>query len=101
MKRCFLKLSLCLSIISTFLSACGNEELMSKLEDVESYLCEAPDSALAVLDSIPEESLSSGKLRAKYALLRSIALDKNYSRRRSLQKKSLLTRWKSRDSGST
>ena len=78
MKRCFLKLSLCLSIISNFLSACGNEELMSKLEDVESYLCEAPDSALSVLDSIPEESLSSGKLRAKYALLRSIALDKNY-----------------------
>ena len=71
-------MSLCLSIISTFLSACGNEELMSKLEDVESYLCEASDSALAVLDSIPEESLSSGKLRAKYALLRSIALDKNY-----------------------
>ena len=78
MKRYFLKLSLCLSIISNFLSACGNEELMSKLEDVESYLCEAPDSALSVLDSIPEESLSSGKLRAKYALLRSIALDKNY-----------------------
>lgn len=78
MKRYFLKLSLCLSIITTLISSCGNAELMSKLENVERYLCEAPDSALAVLDSIPEESLSSGKLRAKYALLRSIALDKNY-----------------------
>ena len=78
MKHCFLKLSLCLSIITTLISACGNSELMSKLEDVESYLSEAPDSALSVLDSIPEESLSSGKLRAKYALLRSMALDKNY-----------------------
>lgn len=78
MKHRFLKLSLCLSIITTLISACSDAELMSKLEDVESYLCEAPDSALAVLDSIPEESLSGGKLRAKYALLRSIALDKNY-----------------------
>ena len=37
-----------------------------------------PDSALAVLRKINRSSLSSDKMKAKYALLMSQALDKNY-----------------------
>ena len=48
------------------------------LEDVESYMEARPDSALAVLEGIDKSELTSKELEAKYALLLSQALDKNY-----------------------
>lgn len=48
------------------------------LEDVESYIEARPDSALAVLEDIGKDELASKELEAKYALLLSQALDKNY-----------------------
>ena len=48
------------------------------LEDVDSYIEARPDSALAVLEGIGEEDLGSREEKAKYALLMSMALDKNY-----------------------
>ena len=45
---------------------------------VESFIEERPDSALAVLEQINKEELSSKEEKAKHALLLSIALDKNY-----------------------
>ena len=48
------------------------------LEDVNSYIEARPDSALAVLEGIGEEDLGSREEKAKYALLMSMALDKNY-----------------------
>ena len=48
------------------------------LEDVDSYIEARPDSALAVLEGIDVEDLGSREEKAKYALLMSIALDKNY-----------------------
>ncbi len=49
-----------------------------KLRDIEGYLAERPDSALTMLKKIQENELSSPWNRAKYALLSSMALDKNY-----------------------
>ena len=48
------------------------------LEDVDSYIEARPDSALAVLKGIDVEDLGSREEKAKYALLMSMALDKNY-----------------------
>ena len=48
------------------------------LEDVDSYIEARPDSALAVLEGIDVEELGSREEKAKYALLMSMALDKNY-----------------------
>ena len=45
---------------------------------VESFIEERPDSALAVLEQINKAELSGKKEKAKHALLLSIALDKNY-----------------------
>ena len=48
------------------------------LDDAESYMDERPDSALAVLRAMDPDMLPGRKAKAKYALLHSIALDKNY-----------------------
>ena len=55
-----------------------NNETADILEDVESYMNERPDSALAVIQSIGAEDLSSRELKARHALLLSQALDKNF-----------------------
>ncbi|MBR5724658.1 MAG: hypothetical protein IKX62_04715, partial [Bacteroidales bacterium] len=48
------------------------------LHDVESYINDRPDSALAVLRGIQTRNLSGFHVRSYYALLLSEALDKNY-----------------------
>ena len=48
------------------------------LEDVDSYIEARPDSALAVLENIDNDELNTREEKAKYALLTSMALDKNY-----------------------
>ena len=53
-------------------------EAFRVLEDVDSYIEARPDSALAVLEGIDKSELTSKELEAKYALLLSQALDKNY-----------------------
>ena len=53
-------------------------ETFRLLEDVDSYIEARPDSALAVLEGIDKSELTSKELEAKYALLLSQALDKNY-----------------------
>lgn len=53
-------------------------ETFRLLEDVDSYIEARPDSALAVLEGINKSELTSKELEAKYALLLSQALDKNY-----------------------
>ena len=51
---------------------------MSVLDDVESYIQERPDSALRILNKLDRKSLNTNKLRAKFSLLYSTALNKNY-----------------------
>ena len=48
------------------------------LSQVESYIEEKPDSALVTLEQIDYSELSSKEEKAKYALLYSMALDKNF-----------------------
>ena len=48
------------------------------MDRAESLMESAPDSAMTILDSISLGSLSSQKDKAPYALLKSMALDKNY-----------------------
>ena len=51
---------------------------MAVLSQAETLMGERPDSALAVLQQIDASELSGRKAQAKYALLLSQALDKNY-----------------------
>lgn len=53
-------------------------ETMSALESVSSYISEEPDRALSDLDSIHASGIKGREAKAKYALLYSMALDKNY-----------------------
>ena len=55
------------------------------LTDVDSYIESRPDSALAVLEGIDKAELMTKELEAKYALLMSMALDKNYIDRTDLE----------------
>lgn len=61
-------------VILACLFSCRN----AVLDDVETYIQERPDSALAVLRQIPQSSINGKGEKARYALLSSIALDKNY-----------------------
>lgn len=62
--------------------SCGKNSSCSRvgttLKGIESYIHERPDSALAVLESIDPAKLRTPKLRAKYSLWYTAALDKNY-----------------------
>ncbi len=57
--------------------ACGDSDQVALLERAESLMEEHPDSALTVIDAIDTLRLDSDRERARYALLRSMALDKN------------------------
>lgn len=46
------------------------------MDDIESFISESPDSALAVLERVDSAALTTRALRARYALLRTMALDK-------------------------
>lgn len=64
-----------LSIIICF--SCERRSFVS-LHTAETLLGTHPDSALSVLRSVDKASLKSRSMEAKYALLMSAALDKNY-----------------------
>lgn len=59
--------------------ACGeNKRIMNILGDIESHIEDEPQRALSALQDIKGSIGDSDNLKAKYALLYSIALDKNY-----------------------
>ncbi len=70
------KISLVLS--AAFCIACTSLDVHRVLNDVETYIMERPDSALAVLDSMDRSILSSDRDKAHHALLYAMALDKNF-----------------------
>lgn len=65
---------ICLCIISS----CRHSDQWEVLCDIDSFIDERPDSALVVVDSIDVTRLVGDEEQAKYSLLKSIALDKNY-----------------------
>lgn len=58
--------------------SCNCVETRHLLDDVDSYIRQCPDSALAVLRTVDDRELNTNKLRARYSLLFAMALDKNY-----------------------
>ena len=60
-------------------SSCTDQKklLHQKFDRVEDMLSFSPDSALSILSKTDTGLLASEKLKARYSLLKSIALDKN------------------------
>ena len=67
-----------LSLAAFPFSSCSNRQTALILNDVESYIKDRPDSALATIRAIDTTTLTSRSLRAHYALLHAMALDKNW-----------------------
>jgi tetratricopeptide (TPR) repeat protein len=65
-------------LAALLLASCASRQVAATLLDVETYIQERPDSALATLRSIDTTTLTTPKLRAHYALLHAMALDKNW-----------------------
>ena len=63
--------------ISLLVVSC-QPEVSIKMNRAESLLQQNPDSALVLLDNLPRKELKTRRLMARYALLKSAALDKNY-----------------------
>ena len=59
-------------------SSCCNLETKKKLDSAESLLQPNPDSCLSIMKSIAPYDLKTKEEKARYALLMSAALDKNY-----------------------
>lgn len=55
-----------------------NNAIKDRLDDINGYIRQRPDSALAELRKIDSSALCSKALKAQYALLYAMALDKNY-----------------------
>lgn len=68
------------ALVLTFLPlvSCVSVHVENILNDVETYISERPDSALAVLDSIDRDMLTTRKVTSHHALLYAMALDKNF-----------------------
>ena len=71
-------LSLTVFLLAMALSSCDSRRTVATLNDVETYIQTRPDSALAVIRAIDTTTLTTRSLRARYALLYAIALDKNW-----------------------
>ena len=74
-----MKNTLTISVLLCVLTFCGrNQTINESLDCAESCMSAHPDSALAVLESMDSLHFDSREQNARYALLKSIALDKNY-----------------------
>ena len=71
-------LSLTVFWLAVALSSCDSHHTAATLNDVETYIQTRPDSALAVIRAIDTTTLTTRSLRAHYALLHAMALDKNW-----------------------
>ncbi|MDE6669616.1 MAG: hypothetical protein K2K26_08030, partial [Muribaculaceae bacterium] len=68
-----------LAVLASIVVSCNsNSALKSNFNEAESMMNEFPDSALAILRSIDKSCLKSKAEQARYSLLMSQALDKNY-----------------------
>lgn len=68
-----------LSVLFLTIICCGRHgNAWSKMNQAEALLNSRPDSALSILSSIKSTSIGDTEEKARYALLMSMALDKNY-----------------------
>lgn len=73
-----MKRLIAITIILLSIASCTFMNVSRTLNDVETYIMERPDSALAVLESIDRDDLNTARTKAHHALLHAMALDKNY-----------------------
>lgn len=73
-----MKRVLAITIVLLSIASCTFINVSRTLNDVESYIMERPDSALAVLESIDRVDLNTARTKAHHALLHAMALDKNF-----------------------
>ena len=73
MNRCFSLLSILLIV-----SCSGNRQFRAILNQAGSCMSASPDSSLALVNGIDGESLPTRRLRARHALLKTMAQDKCY-----------------------
>ena len=78
MKHLLLHIFLCLLVAIPFSGCRDHSPVADKLLQAETCMNEYPDSALTILKSIGQANLQTDEHRARYALLYSQALDKNY-----------------------
>ena len=71
-------LLIAITLALPLMTACASHHTAATLKDVETYIQDRPDSALAVLRAIDTTTLNSRRLQAHYALLHAMALDKNW-----------------------
>ena len=67
-----------ITILSSLNGCSGSSEQSKQMDQAENLMESRPDSALAILNNIQSNDLRGKKQRARYALLKSMALDKNY-----------------------
>lgn len=58
--------------------SCTNPKVQETMDCAETLMEEQPDSAIVILSSVNKSELSGNQERARYAVLMSMALDKNY-----------------------
>lgn len=63
---------------STFITSCNRRTMNRRFDEIESTISDNPLTAYQELSDIPSEKLLSPSLRARYALLMSLAMDKSY-----------------------
>lgn len=63
---------------STFITSCNRRTMNRRFDEIESTISDNPLLAYQELSDIPSEKLLSPSLRARYALLMSLAMDKSY-----------------------
>lgn len=66
-------------IIIVLVAACDrNTSILRQMDMAENLMDTKPDSAIVILENIPIININDNKIAARYALLKSMALDKNY-----------------------
>ena len=78
MRHTIFLLTTVLMLFSLSVSSCSGRYGRDMMENAEQVMESAPDSALAILSAIDKDKLSGKSAKARYALLMSMALDKNY-----------------------
>jgi tetratricopeptide (TPR) repeat protein len=64
--------------IALLIACKRHSPIWEQMNLAEEFINTKPDSALAILEGIPTSYIKGGKTSARYALLKSMALDKNY-----------------------
>ena len=78
MKKSVLHIIFPVLFIAAAAVSCSDRTTLMQLESVAAYVGEEPAQALSELDSLHQSGISGREANAKYALLYSMALDKNY-----------------------